>query len=255
MQIGSYEIVSKLGEGSFGRTFLGKHMLLGHKVVLKQEKTADPQFMKLFEEEARMLQGILHHGFPTLLDYFNTADFGQVMALSYVEGITGDKLKPVADEHMCWIVDRILQNLAYLHSHKKIIHCDLKPENIIVNIDDHLVSIIDLGVSMGGVKAYSKAKGGTHGFMPPEFELGLPPVTSSDIYSVAKIAIAITGGDIMAGEPPTDMKPELKAILKQMLVRDPRQRPIDANELRGSFAGVRRKIWGRSATVEAIKYR
>lgn len=255
MKIGSYEILSKLGEGSFGRTFLAKHSLLGYKVVLKQEKTADPPFMKLFEEEARMLQGMLHHGFPTLLDYFDTPDFGQVMALNYIEGITGDKLKPVTDEHLCWILDRILQNLSYLHSHKKIIHCDLKPENIIINTKDHLVSIIDLGVSMGGIKATSKAKGGTQGFMPPEFELGLPPVTSSDIYSVGKIAIALTGGDVMAGEPPADMNGDLKKIIRQMLLRDPRQRPIDANQLRGVFMDIRKKVWGRSATVEEIKYR
>jgi serine/threonine-protein kinase len=255
MEIGSYRILSKIGEGSFGRTFLAEHKILGHKVLLKQEKTADPVFMKTFEQEARKLQKVLHFGFPTLLDYFDTPDYGQVMAITYAEGIPGDKLKPVADEHMCWILERVLINLSYLHNSLKIIHCDLKPDNLIINIPRHIVTIIDLGVSLGDVNARTKAIGGTPGYMPPEFDQGLPPVTSSDIYSAGKIAIGITGGDVMSGEPPKDMHPDLKNLIRSMIVRDPRNRPTDCASLKAQIVSLRQKIWGRTTTREEIQYR
>jgi len=170
MEIGSYRILSKIGEGSFGRTFLAEHKILGHKVLLKQEKTADPVFMKTFEQEARKLQKVLHFGFPTLLDYFDTPDYGQVMAITYAEGIPGDKLKPVADEHMCWILERVLI-------------------------------------------------------------------------------------DVMSGEPPKDMHPDLKNLIRSMIVRDPRNRPTDCASLKAQIVSLRQKIWGRTTTREEIQYR
>ena len=253
--IGSYDIVSKIGEGSFGRTFLATHKTLKFQVVLKQEKTAEPFNMKLFREEAEMLQKMRHFGFPSLLDYYETPDVGQVMALSYIPGITGADLKPVTDEHMCWIIDRVLSALSYLHGHWHMIHCDLKPDNIIIDVPNHMVTIIDLGMAAQNVKSNSRAKGGTPGYMPPEFETGLPPVTASDIYSVGKIAIALTGGDVLSGEPPDNMHSTLKDTIRKTILRDPRERYLSVDKLREDLHKARMAIFGRATSKVPIEYR
>lgn len=253
IQIGNFEIEKELGEGAFGRTFIARHNLLNYKVVIKQEKTGAEPSKTFFKDEAKLLQQARHFGLPTLIDYYETADFGQVMILSFIEGTLLSKMKPVKDEHVCWIIDRVLSVLSYLHGHLKIIHSDIKPDNMICDIPNHMVSLIDLGMGVQNADAKTKAKGGTPGYMPPEFEAGYPPIPESDIFSVGKVAVAISGGDPMVGSLPTNMHPELKAFINKMLIRDPKKRGT-ADDLRKELYRLREKCFGTS-TVKVIEYR
>ena len=112
MRLGPYRVIRQISEGSFGRTFYAEHATLGVPVCVKQEKTGDPEFMRLFREEARLLWDIRHSSLPTLKDYMELPDAGQIMVMSF---IAGEELQSVierrghvADEHMCWILQRLL---------------------------------------------------------------------------------------------------------------------------------------------------
>jgi len=258
MRIGNYDVIRQIGEGGFGRTFYGTHRLLGEPACLKQEKTGDPGFVRLFREEARLLWRVHHVSLPTLKDYLEHPDHGAVAVMSYIEGESlHDAVEargPIDDEHACWILQRVLDALSYLHHHG-IVHCDVKPQNIILDVDAHNATLVDFGLCVERPDGAARAKGGTRFFMPPEFGRGLPPIPACDIYSLGMTAAAMTGGDVRNGTLPADMDPRLAAVIGGMIRRDPTARPQDARELNHELAETRRRVFGRSATRERFKLR
>jgi len=255
--IGSWEIRKKLGGGAFGDVYLGRHCILGRglPVVIKQEKTHKDPFTRMFRQEAELLAKLRHFQFPSLLDYFEVGgDIGQIMVLSYIPGTPLDKhletRGPVADEHICWVLDRVLGALDYLHRRHGIVHCDIKPANAILDIEDHQVTLVDLGMATLEPNEKTKAKGGTPGYMAPEFQQGFPPLPESDIYSVGKVGIALAGGDIHKGTVPSDMVEPLADLLEQMIARDPAKRPPSADDVRRELYHIRMDVWGRESCEE-----
>lgn len=261
MDVGEYEIVKQIGEGSFGRTFLGRHKILKSvQVCIKQEKTGKDPYIGLFREEAEILAKLHHPSLPSFMGYMEMGgSLGQVLLLSYVDGKPLDKLLtkhgPVDDEHLCWIIDRIFGALSYLHGRWNIVHCDLKPGNVILDIPDHNATLVDLGMASANPVEWTKAKGGTPGFLPPEFSVGLPPIPASDIFSAGKIALVLAGGDPIKGDFPADMAPLLRAFFEPMIRHDPRERPQSVDPLRSELARIRHKVFGRSTCAEQFKYR
>ena len=256
MRIGSYDVVRRISEGSFGRTFLARHATLGEPACLKQEKTGDPLYRKLFEAEARLLWDARHVSLPTLKDYIDLPAHGQVMAMSFIEGTDLHGLMEtrgaVDDEHICWILQRVLDALSYLHW-RKVIHCDIKPQNIILDIPSHNAVLVDFGLYTADTAA--PPKGGTRFYLPPEFLLGLPPTPAADLYSLGMTAVFLAGGDVRTGTLPKDMHPELAAFIGTMIRRDPDARPQDADSLNRSLATLRKRAFGRTSTREEFKLR
>lgn len=271
MKVGNYILKKLLGEGAFGRVYAGEHAILGPQVpvCIKQEKTQQEPYKTMFRDEALLLAKLRHPSLPTFLDYMEEpGDVGQLLVMSYIEGTPLDKLigqkaddggtvamRPIDDEHVCWILDRIFGALSYLHGRWNIVHCDLKPANAVLDIEDHQVTLLDLGMATLKPDEVTRAKGGTPGYLPPEFALGYPPIPASDIYSVGKIAIALSGGNVQRGEPPKDMKRELAELLVELIRRDPTQRPQNVDDLRDRIERLRRQAFGRVTCDVAFRYR
>lgn len=266
-KIGSFKVGKPLGEGAFGFTFRGEHAVLGRKmpVCIKERKELDDpdqdrHSKQMFREEAELLACVRHFGLPVLLDYIEQP--GQMMVLSFIKG---DPLSKdveqngaIDDEHICWVLDRILSPLDYLHGRWQMVHSDLKPDNVILDIPNHEAVLIDLGLATLQPDDKTRAKGGTPGYMPPEFPLGYPPIPASDIYSVGKIAIFMATGDhsmVERGECPPDMHPKLKALITKMILRDPSQRPSSAGVLRDDLHQLRQAAFGRTTCLEIMKRR
>lgn len=265
IQVGQWNIKRLLGEGAFGRAYYGEHTILGDlfSVCIKEEKTGKKKYMEMFHEEAILLAKLRHFGLPTLLDYIEaTNDIGQLMVLSFIPGSPLDKdVKnngSIEDEHICWILDRVLAPLGYLHGKWEMVHCDIKPANIILDIPNHEAVVVDLGMATLKPDEVSKAKGGTPGYIPPEFALGYPPIPASDIYSVGKVGIFLATGDnkmVERGECPKDMHPELQEFIGKMVRRDSSRRPQDVDELRDELYTLRHKMFGQVTCQEVIKRR
>ena len=83
--IGSYEIVRQIGEGGFGRTYEGRHILLPDvKACLKQNIHINPEDTKLLQRESGLLAKIHHHSLPTFRDIVRVEDGSYVLIMSYI---------------------------------------------------------------------------------------------------------------------------------------------------------------------------
>lgn len=259
MNVGNYKILSVLSEGSFGRTYRAEHTLLKTVVCLKEEiafhATGDVRYQEWFREEAKLLFDINHPLLPNCKDYFESPD--QLMVMSFVPGDSLDKIVNkngfIDDEHICWILMRCSDALAYLHHKKKIIHCDIKPQNIILNTKEHDAFIVDLGLCAVAPMGYTKPKGGSQFFMPPEFELGKPPLPAADIYSLGKVAVYLSGGNAATGV--SLLIDPLKELVNRMIRQDPMARPQSIMEVNEEIIEIRKKVWGRLSTLEEIKFK
>lgn len=212
-----YEILRILGRGGFGVTFLARDAVLpGNQLcVIKQlcPKVSNPRSWERsrqrFEKEAMTLSQLGSHSqIPRLLDYFEVnGEFYLVQ--EYVRGSTlareirrhGPKTEAAAKH----VLRDLLPVLQYIHSNR-VIHRDIKPQNIIRCDDDGRLVLIDFGavkeqfVQPGETMHKSATTNfvGTMGFAPPE-QFSLRPVYASDIY-----ALGVTCLYLLTGKAPLE---------------------------------------------------
>lgn len=210
-----YRILRTLGAGGFGNTFLAEdtYMPSGRRCVIKQLKpvTHDPQAYKLVQErfgrEAAVLEelGDGNNQIPRLFAYFSEA--GQFyLVQEYIEGDTlthkVEKGGTLSEDEVNQILVSLLPVLDYVHS-RRMIHRDIKPDNVIIRQRDGLPVLIDFGavkeamntqVNVPGNQAHSMVIG-TPGFMPAE-QAGGRPTYTSDLYSLGLVAVFLLTGKL-----------------------------------------------------------
>lgn len=124
-----------------------------------------------------------------------------------------------------------LKGLAALHG-MNILHRDVKPENISVSQDGHFV-VMDLGICRQ-MDSFGKVTNiGTMWYKAPEIEKNqsLRGRMNSDLYSLAKTALAILGVDDEQGDIGEQLPAELRPILEKALREDPAVRYQTAQEM------------------------
>ncbi|GBF82666.1 serine/threonine-protein kinase [Aphanothece sacrum] len=208
-----YKILETLGKGGFGETFLAidTHLPSQRKCVIKKLKPAlqspeIPGWLKeRFGREAAILEqlGANHPQIPGLYAYFEEkGDFFLVQ--EWIEGETLTQIHKrrgnLSEKDVKEILMGILPILDFIH-HQRIIHRDIKPDNVIIRATDVKPVLIDFGivkeavatiVATDGHSAYSVALG-TPGYMSSEQAAGRP-VYSSDMYSLGLTAIFLLTG-------------------------------------------------------------
>lgn len=218
---GHYQIVSSLGGGGFGQTYLAQDKYLPGEplCVVKQLKplTSDPQSLqtarRLFDNEAKVLYQLGNHEqIPRLFAYFEENqefylvqefieghDLNQELtskspSSSSVHGGWGD------EEQVISLLQDILEVLEFVHE-QNVVHRDINPRNLIRRDKDSKLILIDFGaVKQISTQLINSQKQtgfsisiGTPGYMPSEQANGTPRL-SSDIYAVGMIGIqSLTG--------------------------------------------------------------
>jgi len=252
--VGRYQIVSHLGSGGFGETFIAYDTQLPGlpPCVVKQLKpqATDPANLetarRLFETEAQVLYQLgTHDRIPQLLAYFEEgAEFYLVQ-----EYVPGDDLSkeltsgtPLSQDQVSEILQEILTILAFVQQ-QNVIHRDINPRNILRRASDGKLILIDFGAVKQITTHLTTPEGkskftvavGTPGYMPGEQAQGTPKF-SSDIYAVGIIAIqALTGlsPEQLAKDPETNeilwqshatVSPEFAQHIDKMVRYDFRQR-------------------------------
>ena len=130
-----YEILSKLGSGSFGNVYLARNRFTYEKVALKQIKKSSANLLSDGEikDEIEILKKLDHPDIVRIIESFNTKN-SYILITEYCEGgELFDQVKNQLSETQIAVIFRqLLSGLAYLHSNN-IVHRDLKLENILIN--------------------------------------------------------------------------------------------------------------------------
>jgi eukaryotic-like serine/threonine-protein kinase len=280
---GRYQLISQLGAGGFGRTFLAQDLHLpGHpRCVIKQLKPQvnNDQALRMawrcFNTEAQVLYQLgSNEQVPRLLAHFED---NQEFYLAQ-ELIEGDSLVHALVEGKRWsqgqaiaFVRDILEVLAFVHQ-KQVIHRDIKPSNLIRRRQDGRVVLIDFGaVKQVGAQNFDPESGltnltisiGTKGYMPNEQVAGKPRF-SSDIYAVGVIGIqALSGvlprnlqednqGELAWHDVVPNLDPAFRKILDRMVRYDFRERYANAGEALAAISALPPELLQDSADWHQI---
>ncbi len=223
-----YEIIRELGDGGFGKTFLVRdhQMPSARQCVVKQLKPLHENaeiyamVQDRFQREAAILEQLGEHDqVPRLYAYFCEADLFYLVE-EYVEGDTLTQKVQREGAQPEPIVTAMLVNLlpAIVHVHQqKIVHRDIKPDNIILRKSDQKPVLIDFGAVKETMATVLNAQGdssrsivvGTPGYMPSEQMIGRP-VYASDLYGLGLTAIYLLTGKM---PPELDTDPQTGAFL------------------------------------------
>jgi serine/threonine-protein kinase len=190
-EIPGYEIGEKLGSGGTADVFRARDTRTRAWValkVLKPEATRHEATRRAFVAEARLLEELRH---PGLVRCFGVARSGTTYfsRLGLVEGATLleelDRGRAFSEEEALRIVLETAEALEYLEG-EGVVHRDVKPGNIMLDQDGHVV-LIDLGFAAaeGSAAVSTDSTVGTVAYLSPEQARGGARADSrSDIYSL-----------------------------------------------------------------------
>jgi serine/threonine protein kinase len=207
-----------LGRGSYAEIFLAYDQRSEERLVIIKalntslQGTPDPELeqtlVENFQNEAIALDRVRHPHIIQRLGHGTAADLEGVpfhyLVLEYMPG--GDlwslcRKRPVGLSDALSYFQQVAEALAYAHS-QRVIHRDIKPNNLLLSADRRVLKIADFGVAkMTHDDASEITRVGTNVYAPPEHhpdvradDLNEKLTPSADVYSLAKtIYTAMTG--------------------------------------------------------------
>ncbi|XP_054752528.1 myosin light chain kinase, smooth muscle-like [Lytechinus pictus] len=193
----SYEIREELGKGKFGtvnKCVEKKTKKIWAAKFIKAEK---PEDKKEVEHEIEIMM-ILQH--PKLLQLYDAFASGpnMVMILEFVSG--GELFDRVVDEEfelteavVVFLMRQICEGVKFMHE-KKVLHLDMKPENILcVRKNSNKIKIIDFGLAQKYTKGL-QVSCGTPEFLAPEVVSYDDVAYGTDMWSVGVICYILLSG-------------------------------------------------------------
>lgn len=264
-----YEIIRPVGSGGMAEVFLAHDNLLDRNVavkMLRDQFLADKELLEQFRREAKSAARLIHPYIINIYDVVSEGDI-QYIIMEYVDGVT---LKEYLKEHklplnaVLEIAVRLADALQHAHS-RNIIHCDIKPQNIL--IDKYLnPKITDFGIAKmisNQTTVYTAAVMGSVHYISPEQAVGGKITESSDVYSLGVVLFEMLTGQVpftgntavsvamMHAEKPVpslsdfmDEVPEgLQQIIDKALAKKAEDRYQNADELRRDLLDLKMKLY------------
>lgn len=265
----SYQILQEIGEGGTGKVFLGYHRRLQKYVVLKYLHRKYTGLLS--RREADILKNLRHTNLPVVYDIIQESDT-VITVMDYIEGNPLSRylesgVRPTQRQIVLWL-SQLFQVLSYLHRQEiPIIHCDIKPENIIITPHGDAV-LIDFGMSLVGQS--DRLRGISKPYASPEqaeladqlYYQGIGSITldaRTDIYSLAATFYHLMSGiqpsPKALASPLSDMDLDYSEALTDLIDKamqfDRRDRPSDAATLQRAVDRLKLRDKGYAALLAA----
>lgn len=226
---GRYRLDALLGEGGMARVFRATDLRLGRTVavkVLHPHYAADEQFLRRFEQEARMAAGLTQAHIVSVYDVGQDGDLHYIV-LEYIDGQTLKDLirasAPLAVPRVVEIATSICRALDFAHQHN-LVHRDIKSQNILI-AREGIVKVTDFGIahelSTPSFTATGVVLGSVH-YFSPEQARGQPATPRSDIYSVGIVLY-----EMLTGQLPFQAENSMAVAMQQIYDAPPSVRAIN----------------------------
>lgn len=278
--LGRYEIVQRLGHGGMATVYLaratgnaGFEKLVAIKVI-HSHLAAEPEFVEMFLEEARIAAKIQSPHVAGILDLGHEEGL-HFMVMEYIDGETLSglirQLRPRNEQLPLPVVLRILidacEGLTAVHDLRDpdghpygLVHRDMSPQNLMIGFDGW-TKIVDFGLVKATGKRHTQTGHlrGKLAYMSPEQARGKPLTASADLFALGVVFWELlTGKRLFAGEsdaetlervircelPPLrtlrdDLPADIEPILRRALAREPADRYASADAM---LADLRRSL-------------
>jgi eukaryotic-like serine/threonine-protein kinase len=199
-----YRVERLLGQGGMGSVYLAYDQVIGRKVALKlvrPELMVYPGAMDRFRQELLLASKVSHRNILRIHDLGDAGGM-QFISMAYVDGedlhqlLVREGKLPL--DRMLNIARQLCAALDAAHS-EGVAHRDLKPQNIMLDKDDH-VFVTDFGLA----KSLGAADGMTHSgemlgtprYMAPEQVEAKHVDARTDIYALGLIFYEMLTGDV-----------------------------------------------------------
>jgi serine/threonine-protein kinase len=266
-----YQIEERLGEGAMGSVYKAKHVKVGRAFAVKllhKRLLEDRKLTLRFEREAELAGRLRHPNVIGVVDVGETPDGFRYMVMDFAEGndlatLLGEA--PMTPERIVHLTRQMLEGLYHAHENG-LIHRDFKPENVIIERDDHdteVPRIVDFGIAIlrdggDGVNAAGRLTTnglvlGTPHYMAPEQAVADPIDHRIDLFALGiviyemlcgKLPFDGTGAEVARAnlllDPPAiadrvpylEVDPLLEAFARRLMSKKREQRPATAKVAR-----------------------
>jgi len=279
-----FEIDSVISRSGMATIYKAKDLQTKQTVAVKipyMQLESDSGSFARFQREAEIGE-LLDH--PNILKFIKVLNKSRpYIVTEYLEGKplsdVLNEVRPLPISDAVQIASYICGALAHMHEHK-VVHRDLKPQNIMI-CDDGSLRIIDFGIAKSTEMRRLTFAGftpamGTPDYMAPEQVKGKRGDERTDIYSLGAVLYEMTTGSVpfegpnpfivmnsrISGDPiaPRKLNPqiteELEEIILHAMEREPHQRYQSAAAMKAELDDPESvKVTGRSRHLESPKVR
>jgi serine/threonine protein kinase len=270
-RLGRYRIERVLGEGSFSTVYLAHDTTLDLDVGIKVlHPDVNEGVVARFRREIVFSRRIAHPGICRVFDLHEDGAL-KYLTMEHIEGTTlasamNHGVMPV---RRALHIARGLADAASAAHDVGVVHCDLKPGNVMLRAREPLsgthdaVVVLDFGAATVGVDPSRRgnAVGSPH-YLAPEVWKGEAPTAQSDLYAIGVILYGCLTGQLPYGAHDVvelvlqirhstpvapsalqrDIPPEVDDVVARAMAVEPAQRFADARALMGALDDARRAV-------------
>jgi serine/threonine protein kinase len=249
-----YDIAEVVGAGSYGNVFKARHKLTGVQVAVKmipKSLLQKPTAMAHFNNEVRNLRPINHPLIVRLADVIEEQDsFYLVFEFSPNRDLLDhvNKTGGMPEDECRAMFSQLVAAVSYLHEERRLVHRDLKLENIMLDRNGN-IRVIDFGFS----KAFSdredvfSSRCGSPAYVAPEVITGRLYTASVDVWSLGVVLYAMSVGHLPFEGPTTD------AQLRKIAFVQPRYPCYLSSNLVTLLTGMLEKNGSRRLTLDQVR--
>ena len=279
-ELGSYRLISPIGEGGMGEVWRASHKMLARPAAIKLVKPDSGRqnlLARRFQREANAIAGLQSPHTVDWYDFGTTPEGRLYYVMELLDGISLQTLvtkfgvQPAS--RVVTILRQICRSLEEAHE-KKIVHRDMKPSNVMickVAQSYDFVKVLDFGLAKpfdnpaaAQLTVYGMTTG-TPEFMSPEVAAASSRIDPrADLYAVGCVGYFLLTGSLVfvdanpvnialkhmktAPIPPsrrTDqfIPPDVERVILACLEKLPGARPADARALEQMLAACDVPPW------------
>lgn len=258
-KLGKYRILGRIASGPLADVYKAADTIHRTRVALKIPKTDDHTSPDDYLREVQIAARLKHPNILTVQDA-SFIDGNFVISVELGTESLADRIeRRISTKHAIELAEQALAALAYAHE-RKVIHCDIKPENFILFPGNRL-KLADFGFAKVSLRTLKASGSGTIDYIAPEQAMGRPKF-QSDVFSLGLVLYRLFSGKLpewpfkwpMVGYErlQSRVSPEFIAMLQKATQLDPADRYRSVVEMNAEFRKLKRRA-SRAAPKASLK--